>query len=86
MRDLSLTEVRDVSGGNPIVLGAVAGAVTTGYGAWHGGGNAGQIASAAILGGVSGFYGGLGMFGSSIAVAVLATFSGGGGRIVNYLR
>lgn len=80
MRELSIQETRDVPGGSPLVFGTLAGAAAGGYGAWHGGGNAGQVVSGALLGGVSGFYGGLGMFISSTVVGSMAAFAGGGGR------
>lgn len=86
MRELFREESEAVAGGNPVVIGVVAGAAVGAYSTWHGGGNAGQIAAGAILGGVSGLYGGLGMWGSSITVGAFGSFAGGGGRITHMLR
>jgi hypothetical protein len=83
MRELNEFEAIEASGGvlPAAVVGSTAvGIIVGGYSAWHSGGNAGQIAAGAILGGVSGFYGGLGMFGSAIATGAFSAFAGGGGR------
>ncbi len=66
MRELTLEEVEDVNGGFGVV-GATIGAVTGGVSAAYNGGNAGQIAAATILGGVSGWFGGLASASSGFA-------------------
>lgn len=58
MRELTRSEIEEVSGGvGP--AGAAIGALTTGIGTAMGGGNAGQVVGSAIVGGVAGFFGGI---------------------------
>jgi hypothetical protein len=72
VRNLTQGEVDQISGGIApvVVVGAVAGAVSSGVAAYLGGASAGGVAVASILGGVAGVYG-----------AVATTISGVG-RIV----
>ena len=59
--------------------GVAVGAIVGGYRAYHNGGNAGQIVAGAIFGGVTGFFGGLGMWGSAAVTGIMGSFVGGGG-------
>ncbi len=77
MRTLTVSEIEETSGGVG-VGGAVLGAVTGGVSSAMNGGNAGQIASAALLGGVSGFFGCIATAGFGRAVsAMFGTYSVG---------
>lgn len=77
MRELTAEEIDQVQGGfGP--GGAVVGAIVSGAGSYLSGGNAGQIASAAILGGVAGFFGGLGgvaMQSTGLAVGLIGAYT-----------
>ncbi|MDH0867456.1 class IIb bacteriocin, lactobin A/cerein 7B family [Mitsuaria sp. GD03876] len=74
IQELTLEEIEQVHGGfGP--AGALAGAVGAGVGSYLTGGNAGQVAAAAIFGGVAGFFCGVGMYASSATVAAMGTFA-----------
>jgi len=76
MQELTLEEMDQVHGGfGP--AGAIAGAVGAGLGVALTGGNAAQVVAGAIFGGVSGFFGGLGMYASSAAVAAMGAVATG---------
>lgn len=79
LAELTDEEINRVGGGVvPVIVASVAaGAAVSGYGAYHSGANAGAIASAAILGGVSGFYGSLGLWTGAVVVGAMASFAGG---------
>jgi lactobin A/cerein 7B family class IIb bacteriocin len=79
IQELTEEEIDQVNGGILPAVIVAGGAVAGAYSAWHSGGNAGQIAAGAILGGVAGMYGALGMVGSATAVTMIGSFAGGGG-------
>ncbi len=76
IQELTLEEMDQVHGGfGP--TGAVVGAVIAGGGVALNGGNAGQVVAAAIFGGVSGFFGAVGMPASAIAVGLMGAYATG---------
>ncbi len=79
IQELTQEEIDQVNGGILPAVIVAGGAAAGAYSAWHSGGNAGQIAAGAILGGVAGMYGALGMVGSATAVTMIGSFAGGGG-------
>ena len=58
MRELTDSELEEVVGGVGVVGAAIGGAIGAG-GAYLSGSSAGEVVSAGILGGVSGFFGGI---------------------------
>ena len=77
MQLLTAEEMDQVHGGfGP--AGAVAGAIGAGIGTYLTGGNAGQIAASALFGGVAGFFGGVGLYASSAAVAAMGAYATSG--------
>lgn len=80
-RSLTQQEIDQVAAGfGPV--GAVAGAIGTGAGVYLTGGNAAQVVAGAIFGGVAGFFGGLGMYGSAVAVTALGAVATGRPRVL----
>jgi lactobin A/cerein 7B family class IIb bacteriocin len=76
MRELTHKEVDEVSGGVGVV-GAALGAVTAGVSAAYGNGSVGEVIGASVLGGVSGFFGGIATsrYASGLTTAMFGAYS-----------
>ena len=73
MREIAISELELVNGGNPILVGVAAGAATGWFGAYWGGGNSGNQVAGALLGGVAGLYGAAGLMVEAIAAGFAST-------------